>query len=164
MINIRPFQQPDWPATWAILEPVLRSGETYSFSSDISESEATSVWVQTPEATFVAEDETGEILGTYFLKPNQPGQGSHVCNCGYVVSEAARGKGVASAMCEHSQSEALLRGYRAMQYNLVVSTNTGAVRLWQKHGFEIAGTLREAFHHPKQGYIDAHVMYKRLET
>ena len=164
MISIRPFRQADWRATWAILEPVLRSGETYSFSSDISESEARRVWVEVPEAAFVAEDETGQILGTYFLRPNQPGQGSHVCNCGYVVSEAARGNGIASAMCEHSQSEALRRGYRGMQYNLVVSTNTGAVRLWQKHGFEIVGTLPEAFRHPTRGYIDAYVMYKRLET
>ena len=164
MINIRPFRQPDWPATWAILEPVLRQGETYSFPSDISESEAMRVWVHLPEATFVAEDQTGQIPGTYFLQPNQPGQGSHVCNCGYVVGEAARGKGIASAMCEHSQSEALLRGYRAMQYNLVVSTNTGAVRLWQKHGFEIVGTLPEGFRHPKRGYIDAFIMYKRLEA
>lgn len=164
MINIRPFQQPDWPATWAILEPVLRSGETYSFASDISESDAACVWVKMPEATFVAEDQKGQILGTYFLKPNQPGQGAHVCNCGYVVGESARGKGVASAMCEHSQSEAFQRGYRSMQYNLVVSTNAGAVRLWKKHGFEIVGTLPEAFRHPESGYIDAYVMYKRLET
>lgn len=164
MINIRPFRKPDWSATWAVLEPVLRSGESYSFAPDISESETARVWVELAEATFVAEDDTGRVLGTYFLKPNQPGQGSHVCNCGYVVDGAARGKGVASAMCEHSQSEELLRGYRSMQYNLVVSTNTGAVRLWQKHGFEIVGTLPEAFHHPERGYVDAYVMNKRLET
>jgi ribosomal protein S18 acetylase RimI-like enzyme len=164
MINIRKFKQRDWPATWAIIEPVFRLGETYSFSSDISESDAMHVWVQVPEATFVAEDATGQILGTYFLKPNQPGQGSHVCNCGYLVDQSARGKGVASAMCIHSQSEAVRRHYRGMQYNLVVSSNTGAIRLWQKHGFEIVGTLAEAFRHPKQGYIDAYVMYKRLET
>lgn len=163
MIGIRRFRQSDWAGTWAILEPVLRSGETYSFPTDISESDAARVWVQVPEATFVAEDESGQISGTYFLKPNQPGQGSHVCNCGYVVGESARGRGIASAMCEHSQAEALLRGYRAMQYNLVVATNTAAVRLWRKHGFEIAGTLPQAFCHPERGYVDAYVMYKRLE-
>lgn len=162
MINIRAFAQPDWPATWAILEPVFRLGETYSFSSDISEAEAMGVWVDGAEATFVAENPSRRILGTYFIRPNQPGQGAHVCNCGYVVDKTARGKGIASAMCEHSQAMALQRGYRAMQYNLVVATNTGAVRLWQKHGFDIVGTLPEAFHHPNQGYVAAYVMYKQL--
>lgn len=154
----------DWAATWAILEPVFRQGETYSFAADMSEAEAAHVWVKAPEVTFVAKNENGEILGTYFLKPNQPGQGNHVCNCGYVVAESARGHGIASKMCEHSQAEAIKRGYRAMQYNLVVATNSGAVRLWQKHGFEIIGTLPEAFRHPSEGYVDAHVMYKLLNS
>ncbi|NER52264.1 MAG: GNAT family N-acetyltransferase [Symploca sp. SIO1A3] len=95
--------------------------------------------------------------------PSHSGQGSHVCNCGYIVAEAARGKSIASAMCKHSQQEAVKLGFRAMQYNLVVSTNTGAVRLWQKLGFEIVGTLPEAFLHPSLGFVDAYVMYKKLE-
>ncbi|MBT8145136.1 MAG: GNAT family N-acetyltransferase [Gammaproteobacteria bacterium] len=161
-IDIRAFRQPDWNSTWAILEPVFRAGDTYSFSSDISESEARQVWVNVPEATFVAEDPAGQVLGTYFLKPNQPGQGSHVGNCGYVVAAASRGQGIASAMCEHSQTEAIRRGFRALQYNYVVATNTGAVRLWQKHGFEIVGTLPHAFRHPSEGYGDVYVMYKQL--
>ena len=164
MIRIRRFENADWPSTWAILEPVFRQGETYSFAADISESDAKKVWVEAPEATFVVENEDGKILGTYFLKTNQPGQGAHVCNCGYVVDEAARGQGIASMMCEHSQEVAIERGYRAMQYNLVVATNTGAVRLWQKHGFEIVGTLPQAFQHPREGFVDAHVMYKLLES
>ncbi len=90
--------------------------------------------------------------------------GSHVCNCGYIVDETARGRGIASEMCRHSQREALSLGFRAMQYNLVVSTNEGAVRLWKKHGFEVVGTLPEAFRHPRFGFVDAYVMYKRLET
>jgi L-amino acid N-acyltransferase YncA len=162
MTNIRLIEQEDWPATWKILEAVFRAGETYSFASEITEKEAFAVWVEAPLATFVAEDEGGQILGTYYLKANQPGRGSHVCNCGYVVGAAARGKGIASAMCEHSQQEALQRGFRAMQFNLVVSTNSGAVRLWQKLGFEIVGTLPEAFLHPSQGFVDAYIMYKRL--
>ena len=164
MTNIRAFERSDWPVVWAILEPVFRAGDTYSFATDISEKEAFNAWVETPTATFVAEDESGQILGTYYIKPNQSGQGAHVCNCGYVVAEAARGKGIASAMCEHAQKEAVSRGFRAMQYNLVVSTNTAAVRLWKKHGFVIVGTLPEAFRHPTQGFVDAYVMYKKLET
>lgn len=164
MVTIRPIAKSDWQAIWSVLEPVFRAGDTYSFAAEITETEAFKAWVETPAATFVAEDESGQILGTYFIKANQPGQGAHVCNCGYVVAEAARGQGIASAMCEHSQQEALRRGFRSMQYNLVVSTNTGAVRLWQKLGFEIVGTLPEAFRHPTKGFVDAYVMSKKLAT
>lgn len=162
MTTIREFHNDDWPAVWQIIEPVFRAADTYSFPPDISEQEAFRAWVELPAATFVAEDEHGQLLGSYYLKANQPGQGAHVCNCGYVVSEAARGKGIASAMCEHSQTNAVRLGFRAMQYNLVVATNTGAVRLWQKHGFAIVGTLPKAFRHPVAGYVDAFVMYKSL--
>ena len=163
-INIRPFVESAWLPTWRIIEPVFRAGETYTFSPDITEDEAHKAWVEVPSATFVAVDSKDELFGTYFIKPNQPGLGSHVCNCGYIVSRHARKKGVASAMCEHSQREAIRRGFRAMQYNFVVSTNEGAVRLWKKHGFEIVGALPKAFRHPKLGFVDAFVMYKQFET
>jgi L-amino acid N-acyltransferase YncA len=146
------------------LAPVFRSGETYPFSPEITESEAHDVWVKAPAATYVATNENNEIVGTYYIKPNQPALGAHVCNCGYVVAETARGRGIASQMCQHSQEEATKLGFRAMQYNLVVSTNQAAVHLWQKHGFEIIGTVPEAFRHPTQGLVDAHIMYKKLET
>ncbi len=162
MLTIRPFTEPDWPATWRILEPVFRAGETYAFSPDISAAEAHAAWVVAPAATFVAVDEAGRIVGTYYLKPNQPALGAHVCNAGYVVAETARGRGIASALCVHSQREAVARGFRAMQYNLVVATNEGAVRLWQRHGFAIAGTLPGAFRHPRLGFVDAYVMFKQL--
>lgn len=164
MIEIRPFQEADWPALWSLLEPVFRAGDTYSFAADISEFEARRAWIEVPLSTFVAESDEGQILGTYYIKPNQPGQGAHVCNCGYVVAAAARGRGIASRLCEHSQEVAVEQGFRAMQYNLVVSTNEGAVRLWKKHGFEIVGTLPGAFRHPEHGDVDAFVMYKRLGT
>jgi ribosomal protein S18 acetylase RimI-like enzyme len=160
---IRPINPKDWRDTWAIIEPVFRAGATYSFPTDITEQQAREIWIEHPRATYVAVDDAGHLLGTYFLRANQPGQGAHVCNCGYIVAETARGKGVASAMCEHSQAEAVRLGFRAMQYNLVVSTNDGAVRLWRKHGFDIVGTLPAAFRHPKKGYVDAYIMYKQLE-
>lgn len=162
MTAIRRFAESDWAATWQLLETVFRAGETYAFSPDITREEARRVWVELPEATFVAVDRDNFILGTYFIKQNQPSQGAHVCNCGYIVAEGARGRGVASEMCRHSQEEALSRGFRAMQYNLVVSTNSVAVRLWQRHGFEIIGTLPKAFRHPLHGFVDAFVMYKQL--
>ena len=144
------------------MEPVFRAGETYAFDPVITEAEVHRVWVELPAATYVAVDDAGTLLGTYYIKPNQPGLGAHVCNCGYIVSAAARGQGIASRLCEHSQDEARRLGFRAMQFNLVVSTNTGAVRLWQQLGFSIVGTLPGAFKHPRLGYVDAYVMYKQL--
>ncbi|MEO0406291.1 MAG: GNAT family N-acetyltransferase [Cyanobacteria bacterium P01_A01_bin.135] len=161
-LSISPLQPRDWPQVWAIAEPVFRAGTTYAFDPAITEAEAHRVWVEVPQATYVARDEAGPILGTYYIKPNQPALGSHVCNCGYLVASAARGRGVATLMCEHSQQEARRLGFRAMQFNLVVSTNAIAVRLWHKLGFKTTGTLPGAFKHAEQGFVDAFVMYKPL--
>ena len=162
MITIQTLTPSDWPSLWAMIEPVFRAGETYPFSPEISELDAHKVWVDAPTETYVAKDDNGVILGTYYIKPNQPTLGAHVCNCGYIVGENARGKGVASLMCEHSQEEAKRLGFRAMQFNLVVSTNEAAVHLWQKLGFQKVGTLPGAYRHAKHGFIDAFVMYKHL--
>lgn len=116
-----------------------------------------------PRKTFVAEEKEG-ILGTCYIKTNQAGPGSHVCNCGYMVASKARGQGLATAMCEHSQKIAIELGYKAMQFNLVATSNEGAVRLWNKLGFDTVGRLPKAFNHPTEGYVDALVMYKWLET
>jgi ribosomal protein S18 acetylase RimI-like enzyme len=163
-MQIRRFTDTDWPAVWPLLQATFASGDTYAFAPDSSEAEIHRAWIEAPQSTWVACDDDGTLLGTYLLKPNQPGLGGHVCNCGYVVAPAARGRGVATAMCEHSQREALACGYRAMQFNLVVSTNTGAVRLWQSLGFTIVGTLPGAFRHRQHGFVDAHVMFKTLVT
>jgi ribosomal protein S18 acetylase RimI-like enzyme len=142
---------------------VIRAGETYAIDPQIDETAARALWLEAPKACFVAE-RAGEILGTYYIKTNQAGGGAHVCNCGYMVSETARGQGIARAMCEHSQAEALGLGYLAMQFNLVVSTNTGAIRLWERLGFETVGVLPRAFRHPSAGFVDARVMTKWLDA
>ncbi len=147
---------------WQVVEPIFRAGETWPMAPDISEDEAHSVLVDAPSATFVACGNGGEIVGCYILKPNQPTLGAHVANAGYIVAEQARGRGVASAMCRHSQDEARARGFVAMQYNLVVATNAPAVHLWQKEGFQIVGRLPKAFRHLRLGLVDAYVMYKLL--
>jgi ribosomal protein S18 acetylase RimI-like enzyme len=164
MISIRRFEERDWPATWKILETVFRAGETYPCSTAISEEEAYDYWIEQPSVTYIATDNDIYVEGSYYIKPNQPGLGGHVCNCGYVVGENARGRGIASEMCTHSQHEAVAQGFRAMQYNLVVSTNESAVHLWKKQGFDIIGTLPGAFQHRRLGFVDAHVMYKQLVT
>lgn len=160
--SIRKAGPADWNEIWRLIEPVFRAGETYTVARDISETDARRFWLDAPLATFVAEDISGELLGTYFIRPNQAGGGSHVANCGYIVGERARGRGVASEMCRHSQKFAIDNSFRAMQFNFVVSSNAGAVRLWESLGFEIVGTLPGAFEHPGKGFVDAFVMYKKL--
>ena len=161
-LTIRPFQTEDWPAVWSLLQITFASGDTYAYAPESTEAEIQQIWIEAPLATWVACTVDGSLIGTYKLQINQPGLGAHVANCGYVVAPAARGQGVAAQMCEHSQTEARRLGFRAMQFNLVVSTNTGAVRLWQKLGFRIIGTLPGAFAHRQLGDVDAHVMYKSL--
>lgn len=161
MLTIRSFIEQDWPAVWGMIEPVFRAGETYAYPRDITEKEAHYSWIEKPLATYVAEID-GKVSGTYYIKSNQEGPGSHVCNCGYIVSDQARGQGIASEMCAHSQQEAVEHGFLAMQFNLVVSTNEAAVRVWQRMGFEIVGRIPKAFNHPLHGLVDAFVMYKEL--
>lgn len=161
MLNIRRAESRDLGSIAAIILPVIREGATYALDPGLSEDEALSYWTSPDKETFVAEQE-GVILGTYYMRPNQAGGGDHVCNCGYMTSAAATGRGIARRMCEHSLEHARSRGYRAMQFNFVVSTNERAVRLWQSMGFEIVGRLPAAFRHPAAGYVDALVMYQRL--
>jgi ribosomal protein S18 acetylase RimI-like enzyme len=160
--TIRSYAAADWPAVWSLLAATFARGDTYAFAPDAPEAEIHRAWVEAPRATFVAVDAGDALVGTYFLKANQPGLGRHVANCGYVVAPQAAGRGIATAMCEHSQTVARELGFRAMQFNLVVSTNVRAVRLWQRLGFAIAGTLPGAFAHAEAGYVDAYVMYKSL--
>lgn len=160
-LEIRAATEADWPAIWAILEPVFRAGETYAVETDISEDGARTMWVTAPVATYVAIDGS-HVLGTYYLKKNQAGPGNHICNCGYVTGTAARGRGIARAMCAHSLIAAKDAGFTGMQYNLVVATNIGAIGLWQSMGFEIVGTIPNAFRHPAEGEVAAHVMYQSL--
>lgn len=162
-MNIREATRADFDQIWPIFHEIAAAGETYAYPRDITQEQALTLWMDAPRKTYVFE-EAGQILGTYFIKTNQAGPGDHVCNCGYMVASAARGRGLATAMCEHSQKIARELGYKAMQFNLVVSSNEGAVRLWTKLGFATVGRLPKAFHHPAKGYVDALVMYKWLET
>ena len=160
-MTIRLASPADNDAIWTILEPVIRAGETYTLPRDMTREQALAYWFEEGHEVFVAED-GGEVLGTYFLRANQKGGGAHVANCGYMTAGQATGRGVARAMCLHSVERARERGFRAMQFNFVVSTNHRAVRLWQSLGFEILARLPGVFQHPKQGYVDALIMMRAV--
>jgi ribosomal protein S18 acetylase RimI-like enzyme len=159
--TIRPAGGGDDDALWAIMEPTFRSGETYPIPRDISRADALAHWRTPGHAVFVAED-ASQIVGTYYLRANNRGGGAHVANCGYIVAGNAMSRGVARAMCEHSLSQARRRGFTAMQFNFVITSNERAVRLWQACGFAVAGRLPAAFDHPRLGLVDALVMMRAL--
>lgn len=158
---IRPARPEDAARVWALMKPIVRAGETYALDPAMSEEQALAYWFAPDKETFVAE-ENGAILGTYVMRANQAGGGRHVCNCAFMTSTEATGRGVARRMCGHALEHARTRGYRAMQFNFVVSTNERAVRLWQSLGFEIVGRLPGAFEHPAHGFVDALVMFRPL--
>src|SRR5882762_5888742 len=143
---IRPAGSGDANAIWAIMEPIIRAGETYPLPRDMTKRSALAYWLSAEREVFVAED-NGEIVGTYCLQANQKGGGAHVANCGYMTAVSATGRGVARAMCAHSLERARARGFRAMQFNFVISSNERALRLWETLGFEIVGRLPLAFRH-----------------
>ena len=160
-ILIRSATRRDDDAIWQIVEPMVRAGDTYTLPREMSREDALTYWLSPRHEAFVAEMD-GSIVGTYYLRANQEGGGAHVANCGYVTAQDATGRGVARAMCVHSLEVARQRGFRAMQFNFVVSTNERAVRLWTSLGFVTIGRLPEAFLHPALGYVDALVMYRAL--
>lgn len=159
---IRRATRQDHASIWSIIGPVIQAGETYTLDRDMSEEAALDYWLAPDKETFVATLE-GEIVGTYYIRANQPGGARHVCNCGYMTAAAAAGRGIARAMCQHSLDYARQRGFRAMQFNFVVSTNERAVALWKSLGFAVVGLLPGAFEHPVHGDVDALVMYQGLD-
>ena len=162
-ILIRAASEDDRDAIWKIFQATITTGDTFVHDASTPRDEALSYWCAADAATFVAEQD-GKVIGSYLLRPNHPGLGDHVANAGYMVDPSARGSGVGRAMGEHSLDEARRRGYRAMQFNFVVSTNESAVHLWRQLGFNIVGTLPGAFRHAQKGFVDAYVMFRSLEN
>ena len=160
-MKIREATEADSDAIWKIFHEVVATGDTYAIDPEISREDALAYWFAPGTHTYVAEAGC-KTSGTYILRPNQSGGGSHVANAAFMVPASARGEGIGRAMAEHSLSEARRLGFRAMQFNFVISTNTPAIRLWQGLGFEIVGTLPGAFRDPAKGYVDVYVMYRLL--
>lgn len=161
MIHIRPMTPEDFERFWPTFQAVIKAQETYAYDPDLTYEQALHLWLEYPLHTLIAEDD-GVLLGSYYLKANAAGPGSHVSNCGYMVTTEARGRGVARQMCEHSQQLALDSGFSAMQFNSVVATNEVAVALWNKLGFETVGRLPRAYRHARLGLVDCLVMFKWL--
>ena len=161
MITIRKAGEADFDAIWRIFHQVVQRGDTYTYDPETTREQAHSIWMSSDHPTYVACVED-RVVGTYFLKPNQPGLGSHVANAGYMVDADERGKGLGRVMCEHSLEVARGMGFHAMQFNMVVSTNESAVALWKKVGFSIVGTLPQAYRHRELGLVDAYVMHRFL--
>jgi L-amino acid N-acyltransferase YncA len=160
-VNIAPATSSDYDAIWEILSPIIRDGETYPLPHNMLREDALEYWFSPEHEVFVAT-QNDRVVGTYYLRPNQKGGGSHVANCGYVTAHTAQGQGVGRGMCEHSLARARVQGFRAMQFNFVVSTNDRAVQLWQRCGFEVVGRLPLAFNHPTRGDVDALVMFRSI--
>lgn len=161
-MDIRQTKESDWNEIWLILHEIFAKGETYPHPPDTDERYAYNYWIASPAASYVALI-NDSIVGSYYLKPNQPGLGSHVGNAGYIVKSTARGLGVGTAMGKHSLIAAKKLGFKALQFNLVVSTNTASIKLWKNLGFSVVGTLPLAFNHQEKGYVDAFVMYRLLD-
>ncbi|NJO87657.1 MAG: GNAT family N-acetyltransferase [Chloroflexia bacterium] len=159
--KIRKATSSDFEAVWDIFCQVVKSGDTYVFDPNTPKEDLQNHWFAPNMHTFVLEKDSS-IPGTYIIKPNQIGLGNHVANGAYMVHPKAQGQGIGKKLCEHSIIEAKRLGFKAMQFNFVVSTNKAAVKLWQKYGFEIIGTIPEAFRHQKLGLVAAHVMHKKL--
>ena len=152
----------DYDSVWEIFSNVIKTADTYVFDPDTPKESLTRLWFADNMDTFVAVDNEGSILGTYFIKPNQIDLGNHIANCGYMVSPLHQGRGVGQQMCEHSIAFAREKGYVGIQFNIVVSTNIHAVKLWKKYGFEIIGTTPKGFRHKELGLVDTYIMFKQL--
>lgn len=158
---LRMMTERDFQRFWPVFQGVIAAQDSYAFAPDMTLKQGWQLWGELPLQTWVAEED-GELLGSYFLKANAAGPGSHVANCGYMVAPAARGRGIAAAMCEHSQQQAREAGFLAMQFNSVVASNEVAVALWLKLGFAIVGRVPLAYRHREHGLVDILVMHKPL--
>jgi len=160
-MQIREATDDDWDQIWPFFQQIVLDGETYAYPDDLTSESARELWFEHGGHVVAAVDRL-KVLGTAKTGPNRPGRGRHVSTASFMVSPAAAGKGVGRALGEYVLGWARDAGFRSMQFNAVVETNTAAVRLWRSLGFEVIGTVPEAFDSRRHGYVGLHVMYRRL--
>ncbi|QEC50743.1 GNAT family N-acetyltransferase [Baekduia soli] len=162
-MRIREAIPADWAAIWPFFAAIVRAGETYAYDADLDADAGRALWMEAPPGrTVVAVDDAGAVLGSAKMGPNRGGNGAHVATASFMVDPAAQGRGVGRALGEHAIAWATDAGYRAMQFNAVVETNTAAMALWRALGFEVLATVPEAFRHPERGLVGLHLMLRRL--
>lgn len=161
-MQIREYVDADWTSLWPIFRSVVTTGETFPYDPGWSAEQAENVWVETPPGQTVVAVDSTHLLGSAKMGPNRPGRGSHVSTASFMVADDARGQGIGHALGEYALAWARGQGYAAMQFNAVVESNHVAVRLWTALGFDIIGTVPEAFEHPRLGRVGLHVMHQRL--
>ncbi len=160
---IREATSDDWPAIWPFLRDIVAAGETYTWPRDVTEEHARNMWmIGAPGRTAVAVDPDGTVLGTAKMNPNHMGPASHIASASFMVAPGHAGRGIGRALGEHVLEWARAEGYRAMQFNAVVESNTRAVALWRSLGFDVIGTLPEGYLHPVKGYVGLHIMHRFL--
>lgn len=161
-MKIRKATPLDYDNVWDIFSQVIKTGDTYVFSPETPKTDLKKHWFANYMQTYVIE-ENGNILGTYIIKPNQIDLGNHIANCSYMVSPKMQGKGIGKKLCEHSLQIAKNNNFEAIQFNIVVSTNKAAVKLWKTYGFKIIGTTPKGFKHQELGLVDTYIIYKNLK-
>lgn len=161
-MDIRPATADDWAQIWPFLRDIVRAGDTYTWPVDVTEDQARAMWMSPSPARTVVAVSGPTVLGTARLAPNHLGPASHIANASFMVHPGHAGRGVGRALGQHVLDLARADGYRAMQFNAVVETNTRAVALWRSLGFEVVATLPEGFRHPTEGFVGLHVMFRTL--
>lgn len=159
---LRAATDADWSQIWPFLDAIVKDGQTYAYPNDLTSDTAKALWMEPPPGRTVVAVEAEEVLGTAKMGPNRPGRGAHVATASFMVDPEARGKGVGRELGVHVVEWARAEGYRAIQFNAVVETNTAAVALWEDLGFQIIGTVPEAFDHRVHGLVGLHVMHLSL--
>jgi L-amino acid N-acyltransferase YncA len=162
--EIRPITEADWPAVWAVIHDVIKAEETFPYDPAMPEPVARDMWIERPPGLTVVAVDGSEVLGTAKMGANRPGPGAHVSTASFMVAESARGRGVGTALCRYAVAWARQRGFASMQFNAVVDTNTAAVSLYQREGFQVIGTVPRSFQHPLHGRVGLHVMYLEFDT
>jgi GNAT superfamily N-acetyltransferase len=158
-VEIRPFDEADWPQVWPIVQEIVRAQETFPYDPDMTASDAHDLWIERPPGHTVVAVEEGRVLGTAKMGTNRPGPGSHISTASFMVGKGARGRGVGTALCLYAIDWARDRGYAGMQFNAVVESNHSAIELYRRLGFSVVGTVPGAFAHPTIGRVGLHIMY-----